>query len=40
VLKQPGSKINKVFLLLFVHKKKSLLPLPFLPAPQTPRRHI
>jgi hypothetical protein len=25
VLKQPGSKINKVFLLLFVHKKKFFL---------------
>jgi hypothetical protein len=28
VLKQPGSKTNKVFLLLFVHKKKFFLFLP------------
>jgi hypothetical protein len=26
-LKRPGAKINKVFLLLFVHKKKGLLAL-------------
>jgi hypothetical protein len=26
VLKHPGTEINKVFLLLFVHKKKFLLP--------------
>jgi len=31
VLKQPGSKTNKVFLLLFVHKKKFFLP--YLPSP-------
>jgi len=28
VLKHPGTKINKVFLLLFVHKKKFFLSLP------------
>jgi len=27
VLKEPGSKMNKVFLLLFVHKKKCFLSL-------------
>jgi hypothetical protein len=27
VPKHPGTEINKVFLLLFVHKKKCLLPL-------------
>jgi hypothetical protein len=26
MLREPGSKTNKVFLLLFVHKKKFLLP--------------
>jgi hypothetical protein len=26
VLNKPGSKMNKVFLLLFVHKKKFFLP--------------
>jgi hypothetical protein len=30
VLKPPGTEINKVFLLLFVHKKKLLLPFSFL----------
>jgi hypothetical protein len=30
VLKTPGSEINKVFLLLFVHKKKFFLLLPSL----------
>jgi hypothetical protein len=28
VLNKPGSKTNKVFLLLFVHKKKCFLALP------------
>jgi hypothetical protein len=30
VVKQPGSKVNKVFLLLFVHKKKFFFHLPSL----------
>jgi hypothetical protein len=30
VLKTPGTEMNKVFLLLFVHKKKCFLPLPSL----------
>jgi len=30
VLKTPGTEVNKVFLLLFVHKKKFFLPFPFL----------
>ncbi len=29
MLKQPGTETNKVFLLLFVHKKKCFLPSPF-----------
>jgi hypothetical protein len=32
VLKEPGSKMNKVFLLLFVHKKKCFLSFPSLQA--------
>jgi hypothetical protein len=29
-LKHPGTKTNKVFLVLFVHKKNFFLPFPFL----------
>jgi len=35
VLKQPGSKTNKVFLLLFVHKKKFFLSFTYLTSLQS-----
>jgi hypothetical protein len=36
VLNAPGSKTNKVFLLLFVHKKKCFLPSPSNPSGPLP----
>jgi hypothetical protein len=42
VVKQPGTEAHKVFLLLFVHKKKFFLPLPLRPviSLDTARRNI